>query len=254
MNPGKKKILIFIITYKASFRIRDVFNEIPFKKLSNYQIRTLVSDDYSKDDTMKFAKTLKKQKRNIYHNENKKNMGYGAHIKKCLNYAIKKKFHYAVMIHGDGQYSPKYIPNLLKILVNDNNIGASTGSRILRGIKKVYSGGMPVYKLIGNILLTKIFNILMRSNFTDTHTGLWAYNLSFLKDKKFNLLTNTFNFDQDFRVMNLLKKRDIKEIPIQTKYGDERSQLHIKYALKFFLNTIFFFCVKIGIFKSKRFS
>ena len=32
MHHSKKKVLIFIISYKASFRVRDVFNEIPFKK------------------------------------------------------------------------------------------------------------------------------------------------------------------------------------------------------------------------------
>ena len=253
MHHSKKKVLIFIISYKASFRVRDVFNEIPFKKLKNYNIKTLISDDCSNDDTIKYAKILKKQKKNIYINQNKKNLGYGGHIKKCLNYAIKNKFHYAVMIHGDGQYSPKYIPNLLNILNNNYNICSSTGSRILKGIRKVYSGGMPFYKLVGNIILTKIFNILMRCDFTDTHTGLWAYNLSFFKDKEFNYLTNSYNFDQDFRVMSLLKKRNIKEIPIQTKYGDERSQLHFKYAIKFFLNTLLFFCVRVGGINSKKF-
>jgi len=32
----KKKILIFIITYKASYRLLDVYNSIPFKKLKKY--------------------------------------------------------------------------------------------------------------------------------------------------------------------------------------------------------------------------
>ena len=39
---GKKKILIFIITYKASFRLRDVFDKIPFKKLNKYNISVLL--------------------------------------------------------------------------------------------------------------------------------------------------------------------------------------------------------------------
>ena len=50
--------------------------------------------------------------------------------------------------------------------------------------------------------------------------------------------------------MSLLKKRNIKEIPIQTKYGDERSQLHFKYSLKN-LNTLLFFCVRVGVINSK---
>ena len=112
---------------------------------------------------------------------------------------------------------------------------------------------MPFYKLMGNIILTNFFNLLMNTNYTDTHTGLWAYNLSLLKNKRFNLLTNTFNFDQEFRVKNILEKKLIKEIPIKTKYGDERSQLHILYAIKFFFNTILYFLIKNNIVSSKKF-
>ena len=36
-------------------------------------------------------------------------------------------------------------------------------------------------------------------------------------------------------------KINIKEIFIKTKYGDERSQLHVIYALRFFYNSIKFF-------------
>jgi len=31
----------------------------------------------------------------------------------------------------------------------------------------------------------------------------------------------------------------INEIPIQTRYGSERSSIHLKYAIKFFFKTIF---------------
>ena len=250
-----KKILIFIITYKASFRLRDVYNEIPFKKLKKYNIDILISDDASKDDTVNYAKKIKKVNYNkkIFLNENKKNIGYGAHIKKCLNYSLKKNYNYAIMIHGDGQYSPKYIPNLLKQLIEKTDIGACTGSRVFNGPRDALRGGMPFYKLIGNIVLTKIFNFLMRKKYTDTHTGLWAYNLCSLKNKKFLKLTNSFNFDQEFRFLNIFNKKNIHEIAIKTKYGDERSQLHINYALSFFLRSLVFFLIKNKIIKSNKF-
>ena len=66
-------------------------------------------------------------------------------------------------------------------------------------------------------------------------------------------MTNSFNFDQEFRFLNILNNRIIKEIPIQTKYGDERSQLHVNYALKFFLNTLLYFLIKKNFIKSKKF-
>ena len=46
----KKKILIFINSYKASHRILDVYNQIPLK-IKKFEISVLVSDDCSNDDT-----------------------------------------------------------------------------------------------------------------------------------------------------------------------------------------------------------
>ena len=235
MIPGKNKLLIFIISYKASYRLRDVFNKIPFKKLKKYSIEVLISDDCSKDDSILYAKKIKKENpnRKIFINENKKNLGYGSHIKKCLDFALKKKNNYAVMIHGDGQYDPKYIPLLMKKFEENENIGASTGSRIFSGVTNAIRGGMPFYKLFGNVLLTKIFN--------------------FITNKNYKRLTSSFNFDQDFRLMTIANNRLIKEIPIKTRYGDERSQMHIGYAIKFFFISLIFFLIKIKILKSNKY-
>ena len=152
----KKKILIFIITYKASYRLLKVYKSIPFKKLKKYKINVLISDDKSGDDTIKYAHKISSKNKNIKLNFNKKNLGYGGNIKICLNYALIKKFDYAIMIHGDNQYNPKYIPNMMKIFEKDKLTQAVTGSRLLKSIKNIRKGGMPIYKLIGNKILTKI--------------------------------------------------------------------------------------------------
>ena len=79
----KKKILIFIISYKASFRLLDVYKKIPFKKLKKYNISILFSDDASRDDTIIFARKIKHQNKNkkIIVKKNKINLGYGGILK-----------------------------------------------------------------------------------------------------------------------------------------------------------------------------
>ena len=249
----KNKLLIFIISYKASYRVLDVYNKIPFNKLQKFKTNVLISDDYSDDETIFYIKKIKKKK-NVHINFNKINLGYGAHIKKCLNFALKKNFHYAIMLHGDNQYDPKYIPKLLNIAAssNYNNVVAITGSRLKKGYVRAMSQ-MPKYKLLGNILLTKFFNFLFSQNFTDAHTGLWLYNLDYIKNINYKLLTNKFNFDHELRLKSINDNKIIKEISIDAKYGDERSQLHIIYALKFFFTSIFFFLHKKKIIKIKKF-
>ena len=247
----KKKILIFIIAYKSSYRLLDVYNSIPFKKLKKYKVNVLISDDKSGDDTIKYARKIYSKNKNIKLNFNKKNHGYGGNIKICLNYALIKKFDYAVMIHGDNQYNPKYIPIMIKMFEKDKLIQAITGSRLLKSMKNVSKGGMPMYKLIGNIMLTKFQNLLLRTNFTDAHTGFWAYRIKNFKDKFYLLTTDGFNFDQQLRFQYIYKKQKISEIPIDTKYADERSQLHIIYAIRFFFETIVFFLMKVKIINFK---
>ena len=45
----KKKLLIFIVTYKASFRVFNLVNKIPFNKLVNFNYQIYISDDNSED-------------------------------------------------------------------------------------------------------------------------------------------------------------------------------------------------------------
>ena len=173
------KILLFIVTYKASYRVRKVINEIPFSYFKKFNDKVLISDDSSNDNTINYMNNIKKKNKRVKLNFNKKNIGYGANIKKCLNYAYQKKYNYAAMIHGDNQYSSKYLKQMFKIIL-ETNYAAITGSR-MKNKNNAIKGGMPFYKFIGNIFLTKIFNLFNNSNFTDCHTGYWVYDLKKIK-------------------------------------------------------------------------
>ena len=236
----KDKILIFIITYKASYRVKNVVQKIPLRYFRNKNFKIYISDDDSKDDTIDYIRQIKKKyKSKVIVNFIKKNVGYGANIKKCLNYAYKNKFSHAVMIHGDNQYNPKYIIKMLDNLLKDNKTAAAVGSRMTKKTNAL-KGKMPIYKFIGNIFLTGLFNLLHRTKFTDCHTGYWAYNLKLIKENTFKNLDDNFCFDIDLRLQLVSEGKYIKEIPIKTFYGTERSSVHLIYALRFFLKTIIF--------------
>ena len=103
----KDKILIFIISYKASYRVEKVVQKIPFKYLKNKNFKIYISDDDSRDDTINYIKKIKKKyKSKVVVNFIKKNVGYGANIKKCINYAYKNHYSHAVAIINT-------IPNML---------------------------------------------------------------------------------------------------------------------------------------------
>jgi GT2 family glycosyltransferase len=232
-----KSILIFIITYFASYRLEKVYKKIPFKKifLKNFRVKVLISDDQSTDDTIKIAKKISYKNNNIILNFNKKRLGYGGNIKFCLKYAIKNNYDYAVMVHGDNQYNPNYINHMISVINYQKNIAAVCGSRMYYK-KDALKGGMPKYKFIGNIVLTKIFNLFFNTKFTDCHSGFWFYNLSGIKKINLKKIENNFNFDNQLRINLIKKKLNILEIPIKTYYGSERSSVHLFYALRFLLD------------------
>ena len=231
------KILLFIVTYKASYRVRKVINEIPFSYFKKFNYKVLISDDSSNDNTINYMNNIKKKNKRVKLNFNKKNIGYGANIKKCLNYAYQKKYNYAAMIHGDNQYSSKYLKQMFKIIL-ETNYAAITGSR-MKNKNNAIKGGMPFYKFIGNIFLTKIFNLFNNSNFTDCHTGYWVYDLKKIQKNWLKNFDNGFLFDLDMRKKILENNFEIKEIPIVTRYGNERSSTHLNYAIRFFFKSIF---------------
>ena len=230
------KVLLFIVTYKASYRIRKVINEIPLKFFKKYNYKILISDDFSNDNTKAHIDYVKKKYKHVILNFNSKNIGYGANIKKCMSYAYKNKYDYAAMIHGDNQYSPKYLKEMLNTLIKTESASV-TGSR-MKNKKKALKGGMPYYKFIGNIILTKFFNIFYGTSFTDCHTGYWFYDLKKIKKPWLKNFDNGFLFDLDMRLKLVNENCTIKEIPILTRYGTERSSIHIKYAVRFLLSAV----------------
>ena len=164
MNFNKKKLLIYIVTFNHEKFIVDVLNRIPKKLSETYEVEILINDDSSSDGTFKltykFIENLKSNfKFKIF--SNPKNQGYGGNQKIGYHYAIKNNFDYVALLHGDGQYAPEYLENLVEPL-NSNEVDAVFGSRMLtKGT--ALKGGMPLYKFIGNKILTNFQNFLLSS-------------------------------------------------------------------------------------------
>jgi 2-polyprenyl-3-methyl-5-hydroxy-6-metoxy-1,4-benzoquinol methylase len=83
------------------------------------------------------------------------------------------------------------------------------------------SGGMPLYKWVGNRLLTRIQNAALGSNLSEFHSGYRAYSVAALKSIPFQ--KNSYDFDFDTQIIVQLHDagRRIAEVPIPTYYGEE---------------------------------
>ena len=230
----KVRLLIFVVAYNHEKFVESVINRIPKKLSKLYDLEILIIDDASKDNTFEISKklqTIYKKKRifkiNVFYNPI--NQGYGGNQKIGYHYSIKEKFDFVVLLHGDGQYAPEELPKLLDCL-NYGKFDVVIGSRMIKK-NNALKGGMPLYKLIGNIILTKIQNFLLKTELAEYHTGYRIYSVESLKKIPFLFNTNDFHFDTEILIQLIMNKEKIKEVSIPTFYGNEICHVNgMKYA------------------------
>lgn len=233
----KKRIGIFIISYNGGDFLTQTLARIP-KDIYEDVEEVFVIDDCSKDGS--YEKALRyKEEHNIEKltvHKNSTNQGYGGNQKAGYQYAIDRGFDYVVLLHGDGQYAPEVLGDLLEPL-RSGKADAVFGSRMSEGFSAL-KGGMPYYKFFGNKILTKIQNVLSGLNLSEYHSGYRLYSVNALSEIPFHSFVNTWHFDT--QILLSLGERDkrIVEKPIPTYYGDEICHVNgIPYAINCVLTT-----------------
>ena len=231
------KIGILVVAYNAESTIKETISRIPKTFLKSiYQV--LISDDKSIDSTFNVANELKdKTDLPIKVVTQPLNLGYGGNQKFDYFWAMENNWDIVVLLHADGQYAPEFIEKIIEPIVNEK-CDVVFGSRMIDK-KRALQGGMPVYKWIGNQVLTKIQNLLTNQTFSEWHSGFRAYRISKLRQIPLNKLNNGFRFDTQI-ILELIKIRaKFKEIPIPTFYGDEVSHVNgLEYAREIIWYTI----------------
>lgn len=250
-----KKALIMIITYNAERHIVSVLDRIPETLWSqqDYSADVVVIDDSSRDHTSSVAREyINNSKRPIKLLRNRMNQGYGGNQKIGYTYAIEHGYDAVIMVHGDGQYPPEMIPEILEPVIKDE-ADAVFGSRMIYK-DDALAGGMPYYKFFGNIVLTQIQNLMIGSALSEFHSGFRAYSVAALKKIPFQYNSNVFHFDTDIIIQLADNGLRIKEIPIPTHYGDEVCHVNgVRYAFDVLISTLKSRIQKLGIFYDPKF-
>jgi len=92
--------------------------------------------------------------------------------------AIKQGFDYVVLLHGDGQYAPEYLPQIVAALGSERP-DALIASRMIKSMDAL-RGHMPLYKWTGNQVLTAFENRVLGSDLSEFHSGYRAYKVEAL--------------------------------------------------------------------------
>src|SRR5688572_8410483 len=169
---ARPRLLIFVIAYRAETTLRRVLERIPTTLFSDFDCEILVVDDASNDRTFSIGTEFKEShsrslRMTVLRNEH--NQGYGGNQKVGYSYAIAEKFDFVAMVHGDGQYAPEELPKLMEPL-RRGEADAVFGSRMLERFGAL-KGGMPLYKYVGNKILTTLQNGLLGTKLSEFHSG-----------------------------------------------------------------------------------
>jgi 2-polyprenyl-3-methyl-5-hydroxy-6-metoxy-1,4-benzoquinol methylase len=216
-----KRIGVLIVAYNAINTLVPVLRRIPAPVLDNLA-EIAIFDDTSPDDTYLIAHGYKAAHRadKLTVHRNASNLGYGGNQKTGFAYFIKKGFDVVILLHGDGQYAPEHLASLYAPIVR-GEADAVFGSRMMKNHGGPLKGGMPVYKYVGNRILSTFENYALGMNLTEFHSGYRAYRLEALRDVRLENLTNDFHFDTEIIIKLRHQGWRIAEVPIPTYYGDE---------------------------------
>ncbi|MFT4120492.1 glycosyltransferase [Bradyrhizobium sp.] len=229
--PAKPRLLIFIVAYHAETTIRQVLRRIPAALEAEYDVEVLIIDDGSSDKTFRESARADAEglpfKVTILFNP--VNQGYGGNQKIGYHYAISFGFDFVALLHGDGQYAPEMLPDLVRPL-KEGRADAVFGSRMMKS-REALRGGMPLYKYVGNVILTTLQNRILGTHLSEFHSGYRVYAIKALAALPFERNTNDFHFDTEIIIQLHLAGLRIAEIPIPTYYGDEICRVNgMRYA------------------------
>src|ERR1035437_5198247 len=249
---AENRVAVFIVCYNAERHIGEVLGRIP-DWVSSKLAEVFVIDDSSRHRTVQQAVAAKWTEANaslrIF--QTPYSQGYGGNQRLGYHYAIARGFDIVVLLHGDGQYAPEFLPDLLAEYSRPAGADAVYGSRFMtrwgalsRGIPPdaVYggrfmtrwgalSGGMPLYKFTGNRILTWLQNRMIGTRLSELHSGYRSYRTAALRRVPYQLNSLGFDFDADIIIQFHAAGLAIREVAIPTYYGDEICRVNgLRYA------------------------
>lgn len=246
MFDNMKELLIYIPMRNTANQLENTLSRVP-QELKNSDF--LAVDNGSKDNSVELARKLGLKV--IQHHFDR---GYGASQKTAYSYALGKDVDLVVMLHSDGQYDPKLLPQILEPIIR-GEADAVFGSRILG--KGALKGGMPRWKYISNLFLTWFENKVLGVNLSEFHSGYRAYSKKLLERTPFLYNSDNWLFDSEiiFQIKNLGFR--IKEIPITTSYHKGASSVKFwegaEYGLSIFWLAFKYLLHRSGLIKQKQF-
>jgi glycosyltransferase involved in cell wall biosynthesis len=223
-----KKIGVVVPAYNEEELIGETLKGIP-----NYVDRIYVVDDASTDKTSEIVKEFMKKDDRIVLIRHEKNQGVGGAIVSGYKKGLEEGMDILVVMAGDNQMDPKYLPDLLDPIVE----GKADFTKANR-LKPGYWKGMSTWRLFGNFLLNYLTKIASGYwNIDDPQNGYVAISSKSLKKYDLDNLYKGYAFENDMMIKGNVLGIKMINVYVPARYGKERS--YIKYG-RFIVETSWF--------------
>ena len=200
------KIIIGIPAFNEEKNIAGIIS-----KLKRITKDIIVCNDGSTDLTADIAEEMGALVIN-----HEKNLGYGGAIRSIFLKAKDLNGDVLVTFDADGQHRIEDIDKVINPVL-DGQSDIVIGSRFLDGSKKE----VPQYRKVGIKVITKITNVTIKKELTDSQSGFRAYSKRVLNEIK--PAESGMGVSTEILIKASSKNLKISEVPIKILYGENSS-------------------------------
>ena len=223
---------IVVVAYNAASTLAATLDRIPAEVLPRIA-EVIISDDASHDDTFEHGPALGRQRADACGRPSSgtpRTSATAATRRPPTALAIEHGLDIVVLLHGDGQYAPECLPDMVApferrrrrrgLRLADDGQGRRHGRAACRCTSGSATASSPRSR-----------TAMLGTELTEFHSGYRAYASTTLSAIPFEANSDGFDFDTQIIAQLVHAGGRIVEIPIPTYYGDEICYVNgMKYA------------------------
>ena len=220
-----KTVNVVVPAYNEEEFIELVINNVP-----DYIDKIYMVNDASTDHTYQIASNTVKHNGKLVIITHKENKGVGAAIITGYKKVLEDNTDIAVVLAGDNQMNPEYLPELLNPII-EGEADYAKGNRLSRF---EHRRGMSNWRFFGNWVLTLLTQIASGYwRIRDPQNGYTAISKETLRRINLDDVYPWYGYCNDILVKLSVAGARICEVPIPARYQGEKSKIrYIRYIPK----------------------
>lgn len=228
----EKRIAAVVPAYNEEALIGPTLANVP-----DFVDSIIVIDDASTDNTSARVEEIGQRDDRVTLVRHAQNQGVGGSIIDGYRLTVEQGQDIAVIMAGDNQMPPEYLPDLLDHVI-DKGYDAAKGNRFLAAPAAMAQ--MPKYRILGNIILTLLTKLASGYwSIFDSQNGYWAITVSTLKRLDLSRISRGYDLENSMLIrMNIINAR-IVDVPIPAVYGEEQSGIRVWRVIAAMTVTLF---------------